>query len=155
MENQNQSKVTMCMQCGMCSGSCPESGMTPFNIRMLVRKNLLHRDIEASIPWYCTSCGECTLRCPRDVKPSEMIFELRAALVEGGDDEPYRRRYGHDLDIAGKHAASGYRREDDHGDEDAEGTPGYVQHAQYRNMLFHFSGHSFRGGGKCPQPRDL
>ena len=85
MENQNQSKVTMCMQCGMCSGSCPESGMTPFNIRMLVRKNLLHRDIEASIPWYCTSCGECTLRCPRDVKPSEMIFELRAALVEGGE----------------------------------------------------------------------
>jgi Fe-S oxidoreductase len=85
MESQNQSKVSMCMQCGMCSGSCPESGMTPFNIRLLVRKNLLHRDIEASIPWYCTSCGECTLRCPRDVKPSEMIFELRSALVEEGE----------------------------------------------------------------------
>jgi Fe-S oxidoreductase len=82
---QNESKVLMCMQCGMCSGSCPESGMTPFNIRMLVRKRQLKRDIEKSIPWYCTSCGECTLRCPRDVKPSEMVFELRAGLVEEGE----------------------------------------------------------------------
>src|SRR4030042_1132892 len=46
---------------------------------------LLQKGIEASIPWYCTSCGECTLRCPRDVKPSEMIFELRSALVEEGE----------------------------------------------------------------------
>ena len=85
MENQTQSKVLMCMQCGMCAGSCPESGITPFNIRMLVRKNQLHRDIDVSIPWFCTSCGECTLRCPRDVKPSEMIFELRSAFVEEGE----------------------------------------------------------------------
>jgi Fe-S oxidoreductase len=82
--DQNQSKVLMCMQCGMCSGGCPESGMTPFNIRRLVRKKQLKRDIEESIPWYCTACGECTLRCPRDVKPSEMIIELRAGLVEEG-----------------------------------------------------------------------
>ncbi len=84
MENQTQSQVNMCMQCGMCSGSCPESGITPFNIRMLVRKRHLKRDIEEAIPWYCTSCGECTLRCPRDVKPSEMIFALRGELVEEG-----------------------------------------------------------------------
>ena len=84
MESENQSRVSMCMQCGMCTGSCPEAGITPFNIRMLVRKNLLSRDIEKLIPWYCTSCGECTLRCPRDVKPSEMIFEIRSALVEEG-----------------------------------------------------------------------
>ena len=85
MENQTQSKVLMCMQCGMCAGSCPESGITPFNIRMLVRKNQFHRDIDVSVPWFCTSCGECTLRCPRDVKPSEMIFELRSAFVEEGE----------------------------------------------------------------------
>ena len=58
--------------------------MTSFNIRMLVRKKQLQRDIEEAIPWYCTSCGECTLRCPRDVKPSEMIIDLRSALVEKG-----------------------------------------------------------------------
>jgi heterodisulfide reductase subunit C len=84
MNEETQSREYMCMQCGMCSGSCPESGITPFNIRMLVRKRNLQRKIEKTIPWYCTSCGECTLRCPRDVKPSEMIINIRSALVEEG-----------------------------------------------------------------------
>ncbi|MCJ7593550.1 MAG: (Fe-S)-binding protein [Desulfobacterales bacterium] len=84
MVEESQSKVLMCMQCGMCTGSCPEAGITPFNIRTLVRKRQLNHGMEKSIPWYCTSCGECTLRCPRDVKPSEMIFEVRSALVEQG-----------------------------------------------------------------------
>lgn len=85
MADQNLSKVTMCMQCGMCSGSCPESGITPFNIRKLVRKRVLNNEIQEGVPWYCTSCGECTLRCPRDVKPSEMIIELRSSYVEEGE----------------------------------------------------------------------
>ena len=72
------------MQCGMCTGGCPESGITPFNIRLLVRKQQLRRDIEESIPWYCSSCGACTLTCPRGVKPSEMIIELRSTHVEEG-----------------------------------------------------------------------
>jgi len=80
----SESNVSMCFQCGMCAGSCPESAITPFNIRMLVRKNQLQRPIEDAIPWYCTACGECTLRCPRDVNPSEMIIELRSAFVESG-----------------------------------------------------------------------
>lgn len=84
MDSQTQSQVNMCMQCGMCSGSCPESGITLFNIRKLVRKRHLKQDIDTTLPWYCTSCGECTLRCPRDVKPSEMIFALRGELVEEG-----------------------------------------------------------------------
>jgi len=84
MDSETQSKVLMCMQCGMCAGSCPESGITPFNIRTLVRKRQFEREMDESIPWYCTSCGECTLRCPRDVKPSEMIIEVRSSLVEEG-----------------------------------------------------------------------
>ena len=78
------SKVLTCIQCGKCTGSCPESGKTPFNIRMIVRKKQFGRELEESIPWYCTSCGACTLRCPRDVKPSEVIVEARSAFVEDG-----------------------------------------------------------------------
>jgi len=78
-------RVSTCIQCGKCTGSCPESGRTPFNIRMLMRKTQCHYHIEDSLPWYCTSCGACTIRCPRDVKPSEVIIELRAAFVEEGD----------------------------------------------------------------------
>jgi len=84
MINQKQSNVSMCMQCGVCTASCPEAGITDLNIRMLVRRNQLNRGIEKLTPWFCTSCGECTLRCPRSVNPSEMIFDLRSAFVEEG-----------------------------------------------------------------------
>lgn len=78
-------RVMTCIQCGKCTGSCPESGKTPFNIRMAVRKRQFDSALAEGLPWYCTSCGACTLRCPRDVKPSEMIIEVRSALVEDGD----------------------------------------------------------------------
>lgn len=78
------SRVLTCIQCGKCTGSCPEAGRTAFNIRMLVRKRQFQREIDEALPWFCTSCGACTLRCPRDVKPSEMIIEVRSALVEEG-----------------------------------------------------------------------
>ncbi len=77
-------KVLTCIQCGKCTGSCPESGRTPFNVRMIVRKRQFEREIDGTVPWYCTSCGACTLRCPRDVKPSEVIIDVRSALVEDG-----------------------------------------------------------------------
>lgn len=80
-----ETRVLTCMQCGKCTGGCPEAGLTPFNIRMLVRKRQFGRPIEESIPWFCTSCGACTIRCPRDVKPSEVIIEVRSAFVEDGE----------------------------------------------------------------------
>lgn len=85
MQEQAASRVLVCIQCGKCTGGCPESGRTPFNIRMLVRKRQFQYKIEEVIPWYCTACNACTIRCPRDVKPSEMIIEIRSALVEEGN----------------------------------------------------------------------
>jgi Fe-S oxidoreductase len=84
MENQIQNRTMMCMQCGMCTGLCPEAGITPLNIRMLIRKKQLGYKIEEAPCWYCTSCGECLLRCPRDVKPMEFLIELKSSLVEQG-----------------------------------------------------------------------
>ncbi|HEX2966025.1 MAG TPA: (Fe-S)-binding protein [Syntrophorhabdaceae bacterium] len=80
-----QTRVLACMQCGKCTGGCPESGKTPFNVRMIMRKKQFKSEISETIPWYCTSCGACTIRCPRDVKPSEVIIEMRSAFVEEGD----------------------------------------------------------------------
>ncbi len=84
MTNVSPSRVLTCIQCGKCTGSCPEAGRTAFNIRMIVRKRQFQREIEETLPWHCTSCGACTLRCPRDVKPSEVIIDVRSALVEEG-----------------------------------------------------------------------
>jgi Fe-S oxidoreductase len=84
MEEENKSNPLMCMQCGMCSGSCPETGITPLNIRTIVRGAQLKHKPDDKKLWYCTSCGECVLRCPRDVKPLEMLIELRSSFVEEG-----------------------------------------------------------------------
>jgi Fe-S oxidoreductase len=80
----NSERVVACMQCGKCTGSCPEAGKTPFNIRMIIRKKQFERAIEEGLPWYCTSCNTCSIRCPRDVKPSEVIIDLRSVLIEDG-----------------------------------------------------------------------
>ena len=82
--NPDLTSVLTCMQCGKCTGSCPEAGKTPFNVRMIMRKKQFQTGIDEAIPWYCTSCGACTIRCPRDVKPSEVIIEIRSAFVEDG-----------------------------------------------------------------------
>ncbi|MBP1749317.1 MAG: cyclic nucleotide-binding protein [Deltaproteobacteria bacterium] len=85
MPEQTATRALTCIQCGKCTGGCPESGKTPFNVRMLVRKTQFKSNIDESLPWYCTSCGACTLRCPRDVKPSEVVIELRSKFVEAGE----------------------------------------------------------------------
>jgi Fe-S oxidoreductase len=84
MTYSSPSRVLTCIQCGKCTGSCPEAGRTAFNIRMIVRKRQFEREIDEALPWHCTSCGACTLRCPRDVKPSEVIIDVRSAFVEEG-----------------------------------------------------------------------
>ncbi|HVN97202.1 MAG TPA: (Fe-S)-binding protein [Syntrophorhabdaceae bacterium] len=83
--NPSATRTLTCIQCGKCTGSCPEAGRTPFNIRVIIRKKQFQKALEESLPWYCTSCGACTLRCPRDVKPSEVIIEARSQFVEDGE----------------------------------------------------------------------
>jgi len=50
-----------------------------------MRKKQLGYKIEEANGWYCTSCGECLLRCPRDVKPMEFLIEVKSSLVEQGE----------------------------------------------------------------------
>lgn len=85
MVEQSAARVLTCIQCGKCTGSCPESGRTPFNVRVLVRKEQFRSEVDETAPWYCTSCGACTIRCPRDVKPSEVIIQMRSRFVEDGN----------------------------------------------------------------------
>ncbi len=49
-----------------------------------MRRLLLEDWEDKEIPWFCTSCGACTIRCPRDIKPSEVVIGLRARMVEEG-----------------------------------------------------------------------
>lgn len=76
-----------CIQCGKCTGGCPISITTALNVRFLVYEALVDAlpnpgDLEEL--WDCTTCFTCVERCPKDVRPAELILTLRSQLVESG-----------------------------------------------------------------------
>ncbi|RLG06346.1 MAG: hypothetical protein DRN65_05450, partial [Thaumarchaeota archaeon] len=88
----------VCLQCGRCTSSCPIFPKTGLNTRTLVRKSLyfvspltVHPPLDLSDVnkvWDCTTCNICVVRCPRDVKPMDIVVGLRSILIERGEVPP-------------------------------------------------------------------
>jgi Fe-S oxidoreductase len=60
---------------------------TALNIRGLVYEMLVESALEVSPHqelWDCTCCFTCVERCPKDVRPAELIIALREQMVESG-----------------------------------------------------------------------
>ena len=82
-----QLELMGCIQCGKCTGGCPVARKTTLNIRRLIYDMLIEPEMDVSAHpelWDCTSCFTCVERCPKDVRPAELIISLRGELVEGG-----------------------------------------------------------------------
>ena len=77
-----------CYQCGKCTGGCPVSLRSKLNIRRLVLEGILEKNLdritERAELWDCTTCKTCTIRCPRGIKPMDLIIGMRSVLVEEG-----------------------------------------------------------------------
>ena len=84
----NKYDLYVCIQCGKCTRGCPVTLRSALNIRRLVREATLHYNTETIYEhrelWDCTTCSTCTIRCPRGIKPHELIMAMRAALIEEG-----------------------------------------------------------------------
>jgi heterodisulfide reductase subunit C len=79
--------VTLCFQCGTCTGSCPSGRHTAFRTRKLLRKvQLGFRDevLPSDDLWLCTTCYTCYERCPRGVHIVDIILALRNMAVKEG-----------------------------------------------------------------------
>jgi len=84
-----------CIQCGRCTGACPVSMKTALNIRSIIYEVLIEESVDPSIMpvlWDCTNCLTCTLRCPKDIKPADVIIGLRGYIVGEGRGVPPRVR---------------------------------------------------------------
>lgn len=69
-----------CVTCGLCSGSCPASGIDGFDPRKLVRMVSLGLEddvIKAKWPWICTMCAKCEHVCPMEIDIPGMIRSIR------------------------------------------------------------------------------
>jgi Fe-S oxidoreductase len=84
-----------CIQCGRCTGGCPVSMKTTLNIRSIIYEVLVEDQVDPSrmdVLWDCTNCLTCTIRCPKDIKPADVIIGLRGYIVGEGKGVPPRVR---------------------------------------------------------------
>lgn len=89
--------VKMCMQCGVCSGSCPFGphwAHPPQKIFMMIRAGKREAVLSSDAMWMCTSCYNCVVRCPRQVPVTQIMHGLATYAHRLGlapKDQPTRR----------------------------------------------------------------
>ena len=64
----SQEQIDYCMECGVCTGSCPISRVIPtFSPRQMIKRALMDRDetlLHSRDLWACLTCSRCSARCP-------------------------------------------------------------------------------------------
>ena len=71
--------VRMCMQCGVCAGSCPLGNAwqhTPQKLFMMIRAGKREEVLTSDSMWMCTSCYNCIVRCPRKLPITHIMHGL-------------------------------------------------------------------------------
>lgn len=83
--------VRMCMQCGVCAGSCPLGPHwehSPQKIFRMIMAGQRDAVLGSDSMWMCTSCYNCIVRCPRKLPITHIMHGLA--------------HYAHKLDVAPK-----------------------------------------------------
>jgi len=71
--------VKMCMQCGVCAGSCPFGPHwehSPQKIFMMIRAGKRDEVLKSDSMWMCTSCYNCVVRCPRKLPITQIMHGI-------------------------------------------------------------------------------
>ncbi|MEK7874661.1 MAG: 4Fe-4S dicluster domain-containing protein [Pseudomonadota bacterium] len=71
--------VKMCMQCGVCAGSCPFGPHwehSPQKLFMMIRAGKREEVLSSDSMWMCTSCYNCVVRCPRQLPITQIMHGL-------------------------------------------------------------------------------
>ena len=81
--------VSACIQCGTCTGSCPNAfamDLTPrqlwYNVLMGEKEAIFHSKTFS----LCSVCYYCTLRCPRGLPLTEAMSRLKQIAVKENPD---------------------------------------------------------------------
>lgn len=105
---ERKTNIWQCIQCGTCTASCESGRWTALKTRLIVRKVCLGDLSVLDDPdiWLCTTCYNCYERCPRDVRPTDVIMELRNYATKRGNISPnhravvgYLQNFGHAVPI--------------------------------------------------------
>jgi len=50
----------------------------------MVRAGLRNELLSSNSMWFCVSCYSCTVRCPRDIKPADIMHALEIISIRSG-----------------------------------------------------------------------
>jgi quinone-modifying oxidoreductase, subunit QmoC len=80
-------QLESCIQCGTCSGVCPLSiymDYTPRQVMELVRSDFKNEVLHSHTIWLCASCYACTVECPRCIRITDIMYELKQRAIHEG-----------------------------------------------------------------------
>ncbi len=81
-----------CMQCGVCSGSCPLGDVMEYPPRQMIlnaRAGLLDNVLNSPSLWMCIGCYICSYRCPRGIELTDGVWPaLRDKAMQNGVQPP-------------------------------------------------------------------
>ena len=73
--------VFECYQCGNCSAGCPMvdyMDYPPNQVMKLAQLGEIEELLNANTIWICSTCLQCTSRCPKGIKVAEVMEALRS-----------------------------------------------------------------------------
>jgi NADPH-dependent glutamate synthase beta subunit-like oxidoreductase len=80
--------VTLCFDCGTCTGACPVSesgsGFDPRKILHMIKMGLKDQLLGSPTIWHCTHCDTCLFVCPQNVRFSSVVDVLREMAINQG-----------------------------------------------------------------------
>jgi heterodisulfide reductase subunit C len=80
-------QLESCIQCGTCSGVCPLSiymDYTPRQVMELTRSDFKNEVLKSVTIWLCASCYSCTVECPKQIRITDIMYELKQRAMKEG-----------------------------------------------------------------------
>jgi len=85
----SREQIDYCMECGVCTGSCPISRVAPsFSPRQMIKRILMDRDetvLESRDLWACLTCSRCSARCPVQIDFPDFARSYREEARKKGN----------------------------------------------------------------------
>jgi len=80
-------RIRHCLQCGLCSASCPLSlymDYTPRRLMHLSREGFKEEVLSSSSIWLCTACYACMVECPKKINITHLMYALKERAIDEG-----------------------------------------------------------------------
>lgn len=81
-----------CIQCGVCSATCPQEKYMEYPPRKIVamlKAGMIDEVVRSNSILKCVSCYSCQAKCPRNIKLTDILFPLiRAKMFDSAAELP-------------------------------------------------------------------